>query len=427
MRPYPISIEWPNRWAIEAAASRRVPARRCSPSWGCRPDAKLGVGRRSARLHEGHRGAAARGGAAPRALPAPARPVHLRAALGARAARSSTATASSTSAWTRSRRASTRASPRGRWRPIVLLRAHHEPPAIFRYLRAADVCYVSSLHDGMNLVAKEFVAARDDERGVLVLSRFTGAARELTEALLVNPYDLEEASAALATALAMPLDEQAARMRAMRAFVAELQRVPLGGAHARGRGAPPPARPALHPAQPGPAKRPRGEALNRDLLSAAARPALSALAHDRALLAFDFDGTLAPIVDEPAPRPDAPGDARAPAGGGAALPVRRRLRPLARGSRPAPLRRPARRVGRQPRRGGRLRPGGPLAARHGPRLARCARGAARRPDRRRDRGQGALASRSTTGAPPTRTWRSGAIRAAADGLPGARVFGGLRW
>ena len=80
--------------------------------------------------------------------------------------------------------------------------------AVFRYLRAADVCYVSSLHDGMNLVAKEFVAAREDERGVLVLSRFTGAARELTEALIVNPYDLEEASAALATALAMPADEQ---------------------------------------------------------------------------------------------------------------------------------------------------------------------------------------------------------------------------
>ena len=59
----------------------------------------------------------------------------------------------------------------GGYRPIVLLRAHHEPPTVFRYYRAADVCYVSSLHDGMNLVAKEFVAARDDERGVLVLSR----------------------------------------------------------------------------------------------------------------------------------------------------------------------------------------------------------------------------------------------------------------
>ena len=92
---------------------------------------------------------------------------------------------------------------------------------MFRYYRAADLCYVSSLHDGMNLVAKEFVAARDDERGVLVLSQFTGAARELTEALIVNPYDLEEASAALAAALRMPEEEQRDRMRAMRALVAE--------------------------------------------------------------------------------------------------------------------------------------------------------------------------------------------------------------
>jgi len=107
------------------------------------------------------------------------------------------------------------------YRPVVLLRAHHEPPAVFRYYRAADLCYVSSLHDGMNLVAKEFVAARDDERGVLVLSQFTGAARELSEALVVNPYDIEEASSALATALRMPRREQQDRMRAMRALVAE--------------------------------------------------------------------------------------------------------------------------------------------------------------------------------------------------------------
>lgn len=107
------------------------------------------------------------------------------------------------------------------YRPIALLRAHHEPPTVYRYYRAANLCYVSSLHDGMNLVAKEFVAARDDERGVLVLSQFTGAARELTEALVVNPYDLEEASAALALALKMPQKEQMERMRAMRALVSE--------------------------------------------------------------------------------------------------------------------------------------------------------------------------------------------------------------
>jgi trehalose 6-phosphate synthase len=109
----------------------------------------------------------------------------------------------------------------GTYRPIVMLRRHYEPPTVFTYYRAADVCYVSSLHDGMNLVAKEFVAARDDEHGVLVLSQFAGAARELTEALIVNPYDVDEAASALAVALAMPADEQRARMRAMRAYMAE--------------------------------------------------------------------------------------------------------------------------------------------------------------------------------------------------------------
>ncbi len=109
----------------------------------------------------------------------------------------------------------------GTYRPIVLRRAHHEPPTVLRYYRAADLCYVSSLHDGMNLVAKEFVASRDDERGVLVLSQFTGAARELTEALIVNPYDIDEASSALVAALNMSADEQRDRMRSMRAFLAE--------------------------------------------------------------------------------------------------------------------------------------------------------------------------------------------------------------
>ncbi|MEK6806020.1 MAG: trehalose-6-phosphate synthase [Pseudomonadota bacterium] len=107
------------------------------------------------------------------------------------------------------------------WQPIVLRRVHTEPAEVFRLYRAADLCYVSSVHDGMNLVAKEFVAARDDEQGVLLLSRFTGAARELTEALLVNPYDLEEASAALIAALEMSPAEQRERMHAMRTLVSE--------------------------------------------------------------------------------------------------------------------------------------------------------------------------------------------------------------
>lgn len=109
---------------------------------------------------------------------------------------------------------------RGDYRPVILMREHHEPPEVFQFYRAAHLCFVSSLHDGMNLVAKEFVAARDDLQGVLVLSQFTGAARELTEALVVNPYDLEECGNALAAALRMPPEEQRVRMRAMRSLVA---------------------------------------------------------------------------------------------------------------------------------------------------------------------------------------------------------------
>jgi len=91
----------------------------------------------------------------------------------------------------------------GAYQPIILLRAHHEPPQVFRYYRAADLCYVSSLHDGMNLVAKEFAAARDDERGVLALEPVHPARARNVRGLVVNPYDLEEASAAMARALAM--------------------------------------------------------------------------------------------------------------------------------------------------------------------------------------------------------------------------------
>jgi len=105
--------------------------------------------------------------------------------------------------------------------PIVLKVEHHEPREVYEYFRAADLCFVSSLHDGMNLVAKEFVAARDDDRGVLILSQFTGAARELPEALIVNPYDADQCAAALHLALTMPDAEQRDRMRLMRGLVAE--------------------------------------------------------------------------------------------------------------------------------------------------------------------------------------------------------------
>jgi trehalose-6-phosphate synthase len=107
----------------------------------------------------------------------------------------------------------------GRWKPIVLLKRHHSHEEIERYFRAASVCLVTSLHDGMNLVAKEFVASRDDNRGVLILSTFTGAARELTDALLVNPYDVEQMANAIHQALEFSEDEQFQRMSRMRKIV----------------------------------------------------------------------------------------------------------------------------------------------------------------------------------------------------------------
>ena len=94
-----------------------------------------------------------------------------------------------------------------------------QPDEVFQLFRAADVCIVSSLHDGMNLVAKEFVAARDDEQGVLILSTFAGASRELSEALMVNPYDTHEMAETIERALTMSVSEQRERMRLMRDLV----------------------------------------------------------------------------------------------------------------------------------------------------------------------------------------------------------------
>jgi len=107
------------------------------------------------------------------------------------------------------------------YQPVRLIARHHEHEAVMQLYRGADVCLVTSLHDGMNLVCKEFVAARDDERGVLILSRFAGAARELSEALIVNPYHVEEAADALHKALAMPAAEQRERMASLRMTVRE--------------------------------------------------------------------------------------------------------------------------------------------------------------------------------------------------------------
>jgi trehalose 6-phosphate synthase len=104
----------------------------------------------------------------------------------------------------------------GTFDPIQLVVRHHDPDEVFELFRAADLCIVSSLHDGMNLVAKEFVAGRDDERGVLILSAFAGASRELGEALIVNPYDAYAMGEAINRALTMDGNEQRERMKIMR-------------------------------------------------------------------------------------------------------------------------------------------------------------------------------------------------------------------
>jgi trehalose-6-phosphate synthase len=105
--------------------------------------------------------------------------------------------------------------------PVHLLAQHFEHEAVTELYRAADACVVTSLHDGMNLVCKEFVAARDDNQGVLILSRFAGAAREMPEALIVNPYQVEEAADALLRAITMPPAEQRERMASLRMTVRE--------------------------------------------------------------------------------------------------------------------------------------------------------------------------------------------------------------
>ena len=107
------------------------------------------------------------------------------------------------------------------WHPIILLKKHVPQSRLIGLHRLANFCTVTSLHDGMNLVAKEFVASRPDEDGVLVLSDFAGASRELTDAVLINPFDEEQVAEAMRFALEMPEEERRRRMRKMREVVAE--------------------------------------------------------------------------------------------------------------------------------------------------------------------------------------------------------------
>jgi alpha,alpha-trehalose-phosphate synthase [UDP-forming] len=107
------------------------------------------------------------------------------------------------------------------WQPIIYLKRHFSPEEVLPFYKLADLCIVSSLHDGMNLVAKEYVSAKSDASGALVLSKFTGAARELTDAVLVNPYSIEEFADGIKLALALPAEEKKRRMTNMRKIVSE--------------------------------------------------------------------------------------------------------------------------------------------------------------------------------------------------------------
>jgi trehalose-6-phosphate synthase len=107
------------------------------------------------------------------------------------------------------------------WKPIVFVARHHSHAEIEGFYREADLCLVTSLHDGMNLVAKEYLAARQDEQGALILSRFAGASHELPDALVVNPYDTDELAQAIYAALTMPTEEKRSRMHRMRAVIKE--------------------------------------------------------------------------------------------------------------------------------------------------------------------------------------------------------------
>jgi len=109
----------------------------------------------------------------------------------------------------------------GNWRPVVLVERQCSHEEVTRWYRAADICLVTSLHDGMNLVAKEYLAARDDEEGVLILSKFTGAAVELRDALIVNPYDIDGMADTINRALEMGYGERRMRMQRMRRHLME--------------------------------------------------------------------------------------------------------------------------------------------------------------------------------------------------------------
>jgi trehalose 6-phosphate synthase len=219
VKAYPISIEWPPRWLASTApqpAARQAVQQR----WGIAPDVRIGVGVERWDFTKG----------------IVERFLALEALFDRQPQWRGRLTFLQVAAPTRSKLPAYQAIQKqtidemhrinrrlgvGSWQPIVLIGEHQDPAQVFELYRAADFCLVNSLHDGMNLVAKEFVAAREDEDGVLILSSFTGASRELVEALIVNPFDVNETASAILAALEMPREERRKRMQLMRRTISE--------------------------------------------------------------------------------------------------------------------------------------------------------------------------------------------------------------
>ena len=217
IRPYPISIEWP-----PAALARQAPVEECRQAvrsrFGLNPNTRIAVG---IERFDYTKGIVDRMRAVDVLLESHpewrGELVFIQAAAPTRSKLSAYRDLQAEAA--REAEAINARWGEGSYNPIVLSVRHHEPAEVFELFRAADLCIVSSLHDGMNLVAKEFVAARDDEQGVLVLSSFAGASRELSEALIVNPYDTHGMAETIDLALRMDPAVQRERMREMRELV----------------------------------------------------------------------------------------------------------------------------------------------------------------------------------------------------------------
>ena len=215
---FPISIAWPD--GRGGQADRGMPGRGARPASASGPTIGSALASTASTTRRASSSGCWRSSACSNCIPsgsAGSRSCRSRR----RAARRSTSTSASRRKCGPRRRRSTRVSARRGYEPVRMLIEHHGSASVTEHYRAADVCVVTSLHDGMNLVAKEYVAARDDERGVLVLSQFAGAARELHEALIVNPYHVEEVAEAMHRALSMPADEQRERMVSLRQLVRE--------------------------------------------------------------------------------------------------------------------------------------------------------------------------------------------------------------